>query len=520
MPSVAFIESRSRAWMALLACLLLATTGCATRKPDRSLPTRELAPLSASGDVIAPDRWWTEFGNPELNHLVEQALGENYELAVALQRLRSARALARREASDLLPDLNGVIGTDSVFGPGPNRTRVSWGLDAAYQVDLWGQIESRVDAERFRADATQADYHAVALSLAAEVARTWFSIIEAEAQLELLQKQLQTNRKGLVAANARFEASAGGGLPDVLRQKQLVESTLEQQVVVRARAEILEHQLAVLVGELPQTAQYKSGTELPELPPLPSTGSPSELLMRRPDVRRDYLAFAAADRDLAAAVSAQYPRLNLTGSLINSADNAETLFRDWFASIGSQLVAPLLDGGQRRAEVDRTAAQVYEQFNAYGQSMLIAFREVEDNLALERYQIQRIERLKTQERFAGEASFALSLRLATEDASFLDILSSVQSEQRLQREILSARLDLILIRIGLYLALAGDFDTCPQLSIDSPHEGRTEIDQQDSIRQTDQSASSDSALLPPPEPSEPAERLPPVEASPETNVHD
>ena len=239
-----------------------------------------MTPFTASGDTAIPSRWWTEFGNADLDRHVEQALGGNFELAAAVHRLRAARALARREASDLFADLNGVIGTESVFGPGPNRTRVSWGLDASYQVDLWGQIESRVDAERFRADATQADYQAVALSLAAEVARTWFSLVEAEAQLELLQEQLRTNRKGLVAAKARFEASAGGGLPDVLRQEQLVESTLEQQVVARARAEVLEHQLAVLVGELPQSAQYETGTELPDLPPLPSTGAPSELLMR------------------------------------------------------------------------------------------------------------------------------------------------------------------------------------------------------------------------------------------------
>ena len=152
--------------------------------------------------------------------------------------------------------------------------------------------------------------------------------------------------------------------------------------------------------------------------------------------------------------------------------------------------------------------------------MLVAFREVEDNLALERYQIQRIERLKEQERLAGEASFALSLRLATEDASFLDILSSVQSEQRLQREILSARLDLILIRIGLYLALAGDFDTCPQLSIESQLEDQTETEKPGSLQEAEQPAASERELLPPPEPSPTAERLPPVDAFPETDLHD
>ncbi len=279
---------------------------------------------------------------------------------------------------------------------------------------------------------------------------------------------------------------------DVLRQRQLVESTLEQAVVVQARIELLEHQLAVLLGQLPQAASYDPGADLPILPPLPDAGLPSELLTRRPDVRRDYLAFVAADRDLASAVSAQYPRINLTGSVINAAESPETLFRDWFFSIGSQLIAPLVDGGQRRAEVDRTTALVYQRFDEYGQTILNAFREVEDSLASERYQIQRIERLKAQVSLAQQASDQLVKQYLIGDADYLDVLSAIQAAQRLQREALSARLDLRLIRIGLYLALAGGFDTCPQGLADSPsHPTNSSADMLESP--------SDLHRLPPPE---------------------
>lgn len=505
------IPSRPLGQLSLMLLLLL--TGCAVREVHRDYPTRDLTPFSDSGESVVPDRWWTAFQDPDLNLQVEHALGNSFDLAIALQRLRAARALTRREASDLFPDVNGILASDSAFGPGPNQTRATWGLDASYQVDLWGAIQSRVDAERFRANATQADYHAVALSLAAEVARTWFALKEAHAQLALLERQFKTNRDGLIAQEVRWGVAAGGGSPDVLRQRQLVESTLEQQVVVRARVAVLEHQLAVLQGELPQAARYETGAELPDLPPLPRTGAPSELLMRRPDVRGDYLAFVAADHDLASAISAQYPRLNLTGSLINSADSADTLFRDWFASIGGQLIAPLIDGGQRRAEVDRTAAVVSQRFNEYGQTMLIAFQEVEDNLALERFQIQRIKHLNTQATLAEQASVQLRQRFITNDASFLDILSSEQAAQRLQREILSARLDLILIRIGLYLALAGDFDPCPQpvveLSTDSTE---VEVDQPETVMdRLDQPTDPSDIPQTPPEPVGPTQRLPPVE---------
>ena len=443
-------------WLALVP---LVVAGCAHRgkNPPRQLPESP-PPFSESGETETPNHWWTEFNNPNLNYQIGRAVDNNFSLAAALQRVAAARALTRREASDLLPDLNGVAGFNSTFGPGADRTAYTLGADVAYQVDLWGQIESRVDAERFRADATCADYQAIALTLSADIARTWFALIEAYAQVELLEIQIETNQTGLDLQESRF----GLGLirsADVLRQRQLLESTYEQSVVAQSNVEILEHQLAVLLGEMPQTASYDTGSALPELPPLPSAGLPSELVLRRPDVRRDFLLLQAADRDLASAISARYPRLSLTGSLLSIADRPETIFRDWFTSIGSQLIAPLFDGGQRRAEVARTCAVKQALFNQYSQTILVAFREVEDNLAQEKYQRLRIERLEKQVKLAGQASDQLREQYLIGDAEYLDVLSAITGQQSLQRQLLSAQLNLVLIRVSLYLALAGDFDT-------------------------------------------------------------
>lgn len=440
--------------------LLIGMMGCASKAPIPHFPTSSLPQMSESGETIAPQRWWTGFEDEGLDREVNLALGHNFNLAVALSRLRAAQALTRREASDWYWDVDGFAETSHTFGPGSDQTQTTWGLDANYQVDLWGQIRSRVDAERFRTAATRSDYHAVALSLSAEVARTWYSLVEAYAQLKLLQQQVDTNREGLQAVELRY-AEIGEGGPNVLRQEQLVQATLEQMVVVRASIEVLEHRLAVLTGQPPQTAGYAPGDSLPELPPMPSTGLPADLLNRRPDVRSAYLALAAADRDVAAAVSDQYPRLNLGASLVNSAQNSEAFFQDWFLSIGGQLIGPILDGGQRRAEVARTQAVLCQRFNEYRQAVLIALREVEDGLALERRQIERIELLEAQLENAELASRQLLQYFITGNTSYLDVLSTAQSQQRLQRSILSARLELIEIRIGLYLALAGGFNTQP-----------------------------------------------------------
>ncbi len=451
-----FAVPRLLALLGLLALLVL-VGGCAGRQPVGNFETAPLPAFSDTGAVPQAQRWWTELDDPRLTARVEQSFGGNFDLAAALQQVSAARAVARRQASDFYPDVNGILNTRSDFGPGPDVFPSVLGLDAAWQIDLWGRIQASVDAERFRASATHADYQAVALTLASDVAQTWLALIESHAQLELLEEQIETNENGLKLQELRF----GLGfirIPDVLRQQQLLESTLEQRAIVQTELELREHQLAVLLGELPQAANYDPGTVLPSLPPLPATGLPAELLRRRPDVRRDYLAFVAADRDAAAAFSDQFPRLNLTGSVLNVADQPSDLFRDWFASVGSQLIAPLIDGGQRRAEVDRTAAITRLRFNQYGQTMLIAFREVEDALARERNQEERIKRLRTQVDLARRATDQLLEQYFIGEVEYLDVLTSLTALQRLQRETVSAELNLRLTRVSLYLALAGGFD--------------------------------------------------------------
>lgn len=456
---------------------LLRLVGCEDDEPAEPLSI-ETPVFSSSGEDSTPDRWWTTFRDGALNRQVEYSLGDNLTLASALQRLRAARALARREASDLWPDLNAVNDAQRTFRNfGPDERLFALGLDASYQVDLWGQIESRVEAERLRASATEEDYHAIALTLSAEIARTWFSLIEAHAQLAVLDEQLKTNRLGLNLQETRFR---GGdervGSADVLRQRQLVESTREQMVIARSRVDVLEHRLAVLQGRPPQRATYDVGNSLPKLQPLPVTGLPSELIGRRPDVRRDYLALLAADRDLASAITDRYPRLDLGGSLTTLATRSTTLLQDWVLVIAGQVVAPLFDGGQRRAEIERTDAVLRQLVADYGQTVLVAFSEVEDALALEHYQSQRIESLEKQYELARQASKELQDRYfgfgeEIGETEYLDVLTATTAEQQLQRDILSARLDLILTRISLYLALAGDFDPHPQFLLDEspPH---------------------------------------------------
>lgn len=443
----------------LPALLMLGLAGCAGDYVTARRPIPTAPPFSSSGDVAPPDRWWMAFDDSNLNLQMSRGFAGNLNLDAALHRLRAARAVVRREASDLFPDLDGITGMGtSMRSRGEDSPRFSLGLEASYEPDIWGRIGYGVEAENLRASATLADYNAVALTLSGQIAQTWFALVEARAQYELLLLQVDRNLTGLELQEARW-ALGQVRSPDVLRQRQLVESTREQAVIVQLRIDLLEHQLAVLLGEPPQQATFDSGATLPELPPLPDTGLPADLLRRRPDVQRAYRELWAADRDLASAISNQYPRLNLGASVTTAAEKPENLYREWLGSLASQLIAPLFDGGQRQAEIDRTAAVIDQRFAEYGQTMLNAFREVEDALARERFQRERIARLTDQLRLANEASLQLREQYFIGETEYLDVLSSITEEQRLQRQTLSARLDLVLSRIALYLALSGDFES-------------------------------------------------------------
>jgi outer membrane protein TolC len=280
--------------------------------------------------------------------------------------------------------------------------------------------------------------------------------------LDLLDEQIKTNETGLELQEARFGLGQIRSA-DVLRQRQLVVATREQTLIVKSQIEVLEHRLAVLQGRPPQRASYVTGANLPPLPPLPDTGLPSELLMRRPDVFRDFLAIWAADRDLASAVSDQYPRVSLSGSVTTAAESPENLFSEWIAVTAAQLIAPLIDGGQRRAEVARNASVLRLRIAEYSDTVLNAFREVEDALAREEYQLMRIENLNAQVKLARQASAQLREQYLIGETEYLDVLTAITQEQRLQRETLSARLELVLNRIALYLALAGDFEMRPPM---------------------------------------------------------
>ncbi len=465
---------RTHAWRrarAALACAAAAALlGCATPAPRQPLPLEEAPAFSSAGEAPLADRWWTAFGDDRLNERVELALADNFSLASAWERLREARAVVRRERAALFPTLDGTAGGELREGSDVDaESQIGLGLNASYEVDLWGRIRSGVEAQRLLAAATEEDYRATAISLSAEVALAWYELAEAWQQLELIGSQIDTNETVLEVIEQRF-AVGQANAADVLRQRQLVEATREQAIVTRSRAEALEHLLAVLTGRPPQTAEEPTDARLPAVPALPDTGLPAELLRRRPDVRSAFLRLEAADAQVAAAVRDQYPRLDLTAALTTIAENPAGLFESWLASIAAELVAPLYDAGRREAEVERTVAARRQRLADYGQTALVAFREVEDALARESYQLRRIASLSRQVELAISTLRQLRTQYLNGAAEYLDVLDALRERQQLERSLVTARLDRVAFRIALHRALAGGFLTPAEVAASDPYD--------------------------------------------------
>ena len=431
---------------------------CSPKGTSPSLPFEPLQAFTASGSHALAERWWTEFGDAKVDSLVDTALQSNFNLETAWQRLRGAQAVVDRESSSLLPDLEAFFGGEIERSESGDDETLRLGIASEYEIDLWGRIRSGIDAERYRARATRADYRTAALSLCAEVIRTWYQLMEARSQLDLFERQIETNTKVLNLIRARFGSGQIRSV-DILRQRQLLESTREQKITAESRARVLEYQLAVLLGRPPHEGIEYTYRPLPDPPPMPDTGLPAELIQRRPDVQKAYSLLRAADKDLAVAVTNRYPRLTLTGSVSSTSGDAGGLLDSWARTFTGSLLGPIFDAGERGAEVDRNRAVKNERLSEYGQTVLTACQEVENALIRERKQVERIRSIEEQVRLVRQTYEQLRIEYLNGISDYLDVLTALTDEQRLRRELISARLALLEFRIALYRALAGGFET-------------------------------------------------------------
>ncbi len=438
-------------------CLLL-ITGCSSKVTPVQVPLALPQSFSQSGSQVLEEKWWQAFNDPHLNELIEHALGRNFSLKSSWDRLRQAKAVSRKDSADHYPTLDGeASASHSVTrsdGTTVKRDSLSLGLTAQYEIDLWGKINSTSEAAALDVEATGADLDAAAMTLAAEVATTWYQLVEQNCNVSLLEQQIAINEKGLELISAQFRT---GQVPmaDVLQQQQLVESQNSEKILLIAERKQSEHQLTILLGLVPGTKTYDLPAKLPVLPSLPETGIPSQLILARPDVRSSFLAVEAADRRVAAAVADRFPALRLSVSLETLGNYGSDIFSNYLASVASALVGPVVDGGQRKAEVERTRAAASEKLHDYGQTILQAFGEIEDALIVEKQQLSYMQSLQLQSDLARQTMAQIKERYLKGIEDYERVLSALTSMQGLEDTLLTVQRDLLVNRIALCRALGG-----------------------------------------------------------------
>ncbi|WP_305041131.1 efflux transporter outer membrane subunit [Geoalkalibacter sp.] len=449
----------------LFVVLLILTGGCALRQPQPiTLPIDEVPAtyggISGQEQVEPPHApWWRAFADPALDALLNQALVANPDWRQALARLEQAEALQRAARAPLLPslDLQGQGRREKSPGIFGEHTGTSYSLSlaAGYEIDLWQKIAGRARAADLDLQAATGDAQALLLTLSARVADFYYLAAEQRSQLELIDASIATFADTLERVELRYREGLVPAL-DVHQARLALDAARARRPQYESGRAQAEHALAVLLGRYPGDLPTGALIPLPEVPRAFPAGLPSTLLARRPDVQAALLRVQAADARLGAAVAERFPALNLLAGY-GYAENSFALgdISGTFWNLILNAAQPLFDGGRRRAEVERHEALVRERLAAYHGTVLGAFQEVEDALAANRANEERIARLETQ-----TATTAATLRLSLEQylaglSDYLPVLSAQSNHFNSQSQLVSARRQLISDRITLARALGG-----------------------------------------------------------------
>ncbi len=421
---------------------------------------KDVSPLVDANDkyslpvegIELQSRWWEALNDRFLDALIAEALSGNLTLKQAGARIEQAVAVDKQAASFLYPDVTGKVSGEQEW-KGENKPEDTYktGLALSWEIDLWGRLSSAGKAAGHEILASREEMEAAAVLLAAQVAETYFRIIEQNLQLKLLERQIKAGETLLELIELRF-AYGEASVVDVFQQRQQLASTRAHVPVVQSRLRTLKNRLHVQLGRAPRSKPLRLADDFPELPGLPSTGVPLDLLKNRPDLRRIYNQLVAIDYRIAGAMADRFPKIMLNGNagFTDSFSAEGRLF-----SILLGVTAPLFDRERRSSVVEKRKAMFKEELARYSQAYLTAIEEVENALWQERYQKELLNALEDQISIAGANLTETRNRYQQGLTDYLPVLTALQSLQKLERDILLRQRELISIRILLYRAIGG-----------------------------------------------------------------
>jgi multidrug efflux system outer membrane protein len=479
------------------ALAALALAGCtvgpdyrAKTPAELGVPTAYSVPAPASPEDLT--RWWSNFDDPVLGQLVEQARGANTDIAQAIGRLRQAREALVQSRASLLPTLSGSAGyqrNENLRGGGrsftlPDGTVVdtggggtnsfSAGLSASYQVGLFGEIRRTVEASRAQYEASGFDYATVLLSVESEVARNYVLARAYQAQLANARASLAIQDDNLEIAGFRVQAGLVSSVD--------VEQARSQRAQTAASVPQIEQQyaaavarLGVLTGQAPGALRnaLAAPRAIPKGPASVGVGIPADALRRRPDVRSAERTLAAATARIGVAKAQLYPALAITGNINSNATSLTGLGDAITGGLFAGLTQAIFNGGRLRAQVRSNEAAADTAFANYKGVVLLALEDIENAIVA----LDSARRRETQFAIAYDAANASAILSRSQYRTGLtDFTTLNQQEAALlsaQNGLTQARSDQATALIALYDALGGGWD--PSVVPQAPERGATPI---------------------------------------------
>lgn len=335
--------------------------------------------------------WWEIFQDSQLNGLEDQINVSNQNLKAAEAQYTQARALLRYDRASYYPSIfGGASATRNRISnnrpPSLNTDGVTYSdfqipLELSYEVDVWGRVRKTVESQRSQAQASAADLATVNLSLHAQLALFYFQARSLDAQEQLLNSTVTEYEQAFQLTESRFK----GGLASEVEVQQAstqLETTRAQAIDVGVLRAQNEHAIATLIGK-PASSFHLSPLPLTSPPPSIPLELPSELLERRPDIAAAERRMAAANAQIGVAKAAYYPNISLGAAGGFESGVITTLLSgpSIFWSAGASAIAPIFDGGRRRANADQAIAAYDQTVANYRETVLGGFQQVEDNLA-------------------------------------------------------------------------------------------------------------------------------------------
>jgi outer membrane protein, multidrug efflux system len=467
------------------ACIAIAVTlifsilsGCAAvgpdfKRPEASVPAQWNGPLK-SGAVASQtavdeelSHWWTSFNDPVLTSLEERAASSNLNLKLAEARIRQARASRIIAAGGQYPavDATGLYRRSGTPVTGLNGTTTNLvnnqyqlGFDASWEADIFGGVRRNVEAADADLQTEVESRRDVLVTLMAEVASSYIQLRQYQQQLAVTNENLESQKNTARLTHIRFEGGFASGL-DVANAEAQTATTTAQVPQLESLVQQSIYSISILLGEAPATlnAELSPTGAIPNAPPSVPAGVPSDLLLRRPDIRMAETAIHAATARIGAAESDLYPKFTISGALGLESSKSSTLL-EWanrFWSLSAGALWHLFAGGQLQAGVDVQKAIQEQQLITYQQTVLTALQEVENALIASDKEQTRREDLITAVA-ANRKAVSLAVTMYTDGLTdFTNVLLSQQALYSTENALVQSSAALSTNLVALYKALGG-----------------------------------------------------------------